>query len=130
MSDGENFRGSEDRILVEGMTFSGYHGTLDAERDLGQPFVVDVAINVDLRPAGESDDLTKSVDYSKVHDRAKEIVEGDALDLIETVAERIAAAVLGDHPTVERVVVKVRKPHVRLGGTVLSGSAVEITRHR
>ncbi|MGI8648938.1 MAG: dihydroneopterin aldolase [Rubrobacter sp.] len=121
---------SEDRILVEGMTFFGYHGTLAAERDLGQPFVVDVAMNVDLKPAGESDDLKKSVDYSKIHDRSKVIVEGQPLALIEAVAERIAAAVLGDHPTVERVKVKVKKPHVRLAGTVLSGSAVEITRTR
>lgn len=121
---------SEDRIIVEGMTFFGYHGTLPAERDLGQPFVVDVAMNVDLRPAGESDDLTKSVDYSRVHDAAKAIVEGDPLDLIETVAERIAASVLSEHPTVERVKVKVKKPHVSLGGTVLEGSAVEISRGR
>lgn len=121
---------SEDRILVEGMTFFGYHGTLPAERDLGQPFVVSVAMNVDLRPAGESDDLVKSVDYSKVHDAAKSIVEGEPLDLIEAVAERIAASVLSDHPTVERVKVKVVKPHVRLGGTVLEGSSVEVTRDR
>ncbi|WP_240432548.1 dihydroneopterin aldolase [Rubrobacter indicoceani] len=121
---------SEDRILVDGMTFSGFHGTLPAERDLGQPFVVSVAMNVDLRPAGESDDLMKSVDYSKVHDAAKAVVEGEPLDLIETVAERIAARVLLEHPTVERVVVRVRKPHVRLGGTVLDGSSVEVSRTR
>ncbi|MGH3089302.1 MAG: dihydroneopterin aldolase [Rubrobacteraceae bacterium] len=121
---------SEDRILLEGMTFSGCHGTLPAERDLGQPFVVDMELRLDLRAAGASDDLTKTVDYSEVHRRAKEIVEGEPVNLTETLAERIAAAALEDHPLVEAVRVKVKKPHVRLGGTVLAGSAVEVFRGR
>ncbi|MBA2691532.1 MAG: dihydroneopterin aldolase [Rubrobacter sp.] len=121
---------SEDRIFLEGMEFSGFHGTLDAERNLGQPFVVDVELRLDLREAGASDDLTKTVDYSAVHDRAKEIVEGDPVNLTETLAERIARAALEDHPMVEAVRVKVKKPHVRLGGTVLRGSAVEVARSR
>lgn len=121
---------TEDKIFLEGMTFSGRHGTLDAERDLGQPFIVDVELRLDLRAAGASDDLTKTVDYSAVHDRAKEIVEGEPVNLTETLAERIAAAALEDHPMVEAVKVKVKKPHVRLGGTVLGGSAVEVARER
>lgn len=121
---------SEDRILLSGMVFHGHHGTLLAERDLGQPFVVDVELWLDLRSAGLSDDLTQTVDYGKVHRRAKEIVEGPPVNLTETVAERIAAAVLEEHPLLEAVRVKVEKPHVRLDDTVLSGSAVEILRHR
>ena len=121
---------SEDRILLEGMVFHGRHGTLPAERELGQPFVVDVELRLDLEPAGLSDDLTRTVDYSEVHRRAKEIVEGPPVGLTETVAERIAAAVLEEHPMVEAVRVKVRKPNVRLGDTVLAGSAVEIVRRR
>ena len=121
---------SEDRILLEGMVFHGRHGTLPAERELGQPFVVDVELRLDLRAAGLADDLTRTVDYSEVHRRAKEIVEGPPAGLTETVAERIAAAVLEEHPLVEAVRVKVGKPNVRLGDTVLAGSAVEITRRR
>jgi 7,8-dihydroneopterin aldolase/epimerase/oxygenase len=121
---------SEDRILLEGMVFHGRHGTLPAERELGQPFVVDVELRLDLRAAGLADDLTRTVDYSEVHRRAKEIVEGPPVGLTETVAERIAAAVLEEHPLVETVCVKVGKPNVRLGDTVLAGSAVEITRRR
>ena len=52
------------------------------------------------------------------------------MNLTETVAERIAVAILEDHPSVEAVRVKVAKPHVRLADTVLAGSAVEILRHR
>jgi 7,8-dihydroneopterin aldolase/epimerase/oxygenase len=119
-----------DKILLEGMVFYGRHGTLPAERELGQPFVVDVELRLDLRPAGLSDDLARTVDYGEVHRRAQEIVEGPPVNLTETVAERIAAAVLEDHPPVEAVRVRVTKPHVKLGGTVLAGSAVEVLRRR
>lgn len=121
---------TEDRIILQGMIFHGRHGTLAAERDLGQPFVVDVELSCDLREAGLSDDLMKTVDYSQVHRAARAIVEGEPVSLTETVAERIAAAVLGEHPLVEAVRVRVAKPHVRLGDTVLGGSAVEIVRRR
>ena len=120
---------TEDRILLEGMVFHGRHGTLPAERELGQPFVVDIELRQDLRPAGLSDDLAQTVDYGEVHRLAREIVEGEPVNLTETVAERIAAAILEEHPTVETVRIKVAKPHVRLDDTVLAGSAVEILRH-
>ena len=119
-----------DNILLVGMAYHGRHGTLPAERDLGQPFVVDVELYLDLRPAGVSDDLAQTVDYGEVHERVKEIVEGPPVNLTETVAERIAATVLKEHRPVEAVRVKVAKPHVRLGDTVLEGSAVEILRRR
>jgi dihydroneopterin aldolase len=119
-----------DRILLEDMVFHGRHGTLRAERELGQPFVVSVELYLDLRPAGTSDDLAKTVDYGEVHRLARDIVEGPPVRLIETVAERIASGALDDHPAVEAVRVRVAKPHVRLGDTVLAGSAVEILRRR
>lgn len=121
---------TEDRILLEGMIFTGRHGTLPAERELGQPFIVDVEMRLDLQPAGSADDLTKTVDYSEVHRMARAIVEGEPVGLTETLAERIAAAVLENFPLVEAVKVKVAKPHVRLESTVLTGSAVEVVRYR
>lgn len=130
MNRGEKNVGSEDRILLEGMIFHGHHGTLPAERDLGQPFVVDIELRLDLQPAGLSDDLTQTVDYSEVHRQAKEIVEGPPVSLTETLAERIAGTVLEGYPTVEAVRVKVAKPNVRLDDTVLTGSAVKILRRR
>ena len=121
---------NEDRILLEDMVFHGRHGTLHAEQELGQPFVVSVELRLDLRPAGTTDDLTKTVDYSEVHRMAREIVEGPPVQLTETLAERIAAGTLDEHPMVETVRVKVAKPHVRLEDTVLADSAVEVLRRR
>ena len=120
----------DDRILLEGMIFFGYHGTRPEEQSLGQRFVVDVALHLDLRAAGMRDDLTATVDYSTVYRRARTIVEGPPLRLTEAVAERIAAAVLDEHPMVRAVGVRVRKPNVRLDDTVLEGSVVEIMRRR
>jgi dihydroneopterin aldolase len=70
------------------------------------------------------------VDYSEVHRRTREIVEGEPVNLTETVAEMIAAGILEEHSPVRAVRVRVAKPHVRLDDTVLTGSAVEILRHR
>ncbi len=119
-----------DRILLEGMIFFGRHGTLPAEQTLGQRFVVDLVLHCDLRAAGQSDDLRETVDYSEVHRQVRAIVEGPPLRLTEAVAERIASAVLDRHARVDAIRVKVAKPGVRLGSTVLAGSAVEIVRRR
>ena len=121
---------SEDRVLLEGMVFFGRHGVLATERELGQRFVVDLEMGLDLCRAGVSDDLAETVDYSEVYHRVREIVEGEPYDLIEAVAERVAASVLETHPKIEAVRVKVSKPDVHLGGTVLGGSAVEVLRHK
>jgi len=121
---------TEDRILLEGLIFFGRHGTLAAERELGQRFVVDLELRCDLRAAGATDDLTKTVDYSDVYRLARDIVEGPPVGLTETVAERVAGAILGRYPRVEAVRVKVTKPQVRLDDTVLAGSAVEIVRYQ
>jgi 7,8-dihydroneopterin aldolase/epimerase/oxygenase len=121
---------SEDRILLSDMVFHGRHGTLQAEHELGQPFVVSVELRLDLRPAGTSDDLTKTVDYGEVHRTTRDIVEGPPVQLIETLAQKIAASTLEEHLAVEAVKVRVAKPHVRLEDTVLAGSAVEIVRRR
>ena len=121
---------SDDRILLQGMVFFGRHGTIAAEQELGQQFVVDVELGLDLRAAGRGDDLAQTVDYREVYRQARAIVAGEPKQLTEAVAEAIATAVLERHPRVETVRVRVAKPHVRLDGGVLAGSAVEILRRR
>ncbi len=119
-----------DTITLQGMHLFGYHGTRPEETTLGQRFVVDVTLHLDLRAAGVADDLDATVDYSQVHQIARNIVTGPPLKLTEAVAERIAAAVLANHPQVTSVEVRVAKPFVRLDDTVLAGSIVTIMRHR
>ena len=120
----------EDQIFLEGITFYGYHGVNPEERILGQRFTIDLAITVDLHRAGTSDDLRDTVSYSDLYKRVRQIVEGEPRNLIETVAETIAASVLASYAAVSHVAVTVRKPTPPLKGAVLDAAGVRITRYR
>jgi dihydroneopterin aldolase len=117
-----------DAILLEGMRFYAYHGVNAEERTLGQRFTVDVVLAVDLRRPGQSDDLADTVSYSAVYKVVRGIVEGEPRNLIEAVAEEIAAAILTGFPRVARVTVTVRKPEVPMKGSLLDAAGVRITR--
>ena len=119
-----------DEILLEGMRFYAYHGVNPEERVLGQRFTVDVSLGVDLRRAGESDDLDDTVSYSTIYKLVRGIVEGEPRNLIEAVAETIASRILADFPAVARVTVTVRKPEAPLKGAILDAAGVRITRAR
>lgn len=124
---------AQDRIFLEGLIFYGFHGVNPEEKVLGQRFVVDIAMTRDLRAAGESDDLNETTSYSAVYKQVRAIVEGGPYDLIETVAERIAAAILDTYAAVEAVRVAVRKPDVAMRGSIFTpaGSVgIEIFRTR
>ncbi|MFN8168488.1 MAG: dihydroneopterin aldolase [Candidatus Nanopelagicales bacterium] len=103
-----------DRIAVTGIAVRGFHGVLEHERRDGQTFVVDVALGVDTRAAAASDDLALTVDYSAVAADVVTIVAGEPLDLIETLAQRIADACLA-RDLVEAVEVVVHKPDAPVG---------------
>lgn len=121
---------TSDEILLEGMRFYAYHGVNPEERVLGQRFVVDVTMAVDLRAAGQSDALDDTVSYSAVYKLVRGIVEGEPRNLIEAVAEEIAATILTAHQRVQWVTVTVRKPEVPLKGAMLDAAGVRITRQR
>jgi dihydroneopterin aldolase len=98
-----------DRIHVEGIEFHGRHGVLPEERVLGHRFRVDVLLELDLSPAGAADDLERTVDYAQVARAVAEVGAGPSLCLVEAVAERIAARLLGQFPLLEAVEVRVAK---------------------
>ncbi|MFB4298025.1 dihydroneopterin aldolase [Actinomadura sp. NTSP31] len=98
-----------DRIEVRGLRARGRHGALPAERELGQEFVVDVSLGLDTRPAAETDDLSRTVDYGTLAGRLVAAVEADPVDLIETLADRLAKICLED-PAVAEAEVTVHKP--------------------
>jgi 7,8-dihydroneopterin aldolase/epimerase/oxygenase len=102
-----------DRITLAGLEVFGHHGVLPHERELGQRFVVDVALDLDLEPAARSDELADTVDYGQLSADVAEVVAGDPYDLIETVAGRVADVCLVDR-RVAAVEVTVRKPHAPL----------------
>lgn len=118
-----------DRVSLRGVRARGHHGVLESERRDGQEFVVDVEMEVDLAPAGESDDLADTVSYAEVAADVVALVQGEPLDLIEALAERIASAVLGARPLVEAVEVTVHKPQAPVGHP-FGDVAVTIRRER
>lgn len=122
--------GVVDEVFLEGLRFYAYHGVNPEERTRGQRFTVDVRMRCDLRAAGESDDLSRTVNYSAVAKRVRAIVEGEPRDLIEAVAEQVAADVLAAFPPVAEVRVTVRKPEVGLKGMFLDAAGVTVTRRR
>jgi dihydroneopterin aldolase len=119
-----------DEVFLEAVRFYGYHGVNPEERVQGQRFVVDVHLETDLRPAGASDDLAQTINYSSVYQRVKAIVEGESRDLIEAVAEEIATTLLAEFPTASTATVTIRKPEVALKGAMLNAAGVRIHRTR
>lgn len=123
-------RASVDTIELRGLTFYGYHGAFAEEQRLGQRFVVDVRLGLDLAEAGRLDDLTRTVDYGKVAGTVRSIVEGPPFRLIEALAEALAGAILADHPPVQEIVVRVEKPSAPVAAAPSGLVAVEIRRRR
>ena len=117
-----------DRIVLSNMRFEARHGYHDHERLAPQPFEVDVELSLDLQPAGVSDDLARTVDYSAVYESVRAILGSDSFRLLEAIAEAISHRLLADLD-VDEVAVTVRKPAVQLGGP-LDYAGVSIRRRR
>lgn len=117
-----------DRIRLVGVTATGYHGVFEHERREGQTFVADVTVHLDTRRAAATDDLAHTLDYGALAEQVAAVLAGEPADLVETVAERIAATVLGHHQ-VQAVDVAVHKPQAPI--TVpFADVVVEVRRDR
>ncbi len=98
-----------DRVTLRGLRARGHHGVFERERVEGQTFVVDLVLYLDTRPAAAGDDLTRTAHYGLVAEEVTAIIAGEPVDLIETLAQRIADQCL-KHEAVEEVEVTVHKP--------------------
>ena len=117
---------TDDRLAVRGIEAFGHHGVLAHERRDGQVFLSDLVLRLDTRDAARSDDLRDTVDYGSLVARVKQAMESDPIDLIETLAERIADICLEDR-RVRSVEVTVHKPHAPIETTFAD---VALTIHR
>jgi dihydroneopterin aldolase len=97
--------------MVNGLTVLSKVGCLPVEQSVPQPIEVDIALEMDLREVAKTDDIKKGVDYRKVCDLVRQILEQNSFRLLETAAYAIAINLLKQFPKVERVKVEVRKPH-------------------
>ena len=117
-----------DALTIRGIEAVGHHGVFDFERRDGQVFRVDLVLGLDTRPAAHSDDLQDTVDYGSLVTAVKRAVESDPVDLIETLAQRIAEICLQDS-RVEWTEVTVHKPDAPIEAT-FSDVALTISRSR
>lgn len=99
----------KDYIELRGVKAHGFHGVFEEEKTQGQDFIVDVRLYVSLANAAENDDVTCTVNYAEVAVVVEEIIQGPSVDLIETLAEKVATACL-QFEQVTAVRVKVHKP--------------------
>ncbi len=100
-----------DWLMVNGLTVLSKVGCLPVEQSVPQPIEVDIALEMDLREVAKTDDIKRGVDYRKVCDLVRQILEQNSFRLLETAAYAIAINLLKQFPKVERVKVEVRKPH-------------------
>ncbi|HAG10392.1 MAG TPA: dihydroneopterin aldolase [Desulfotomaculum sp.] len=105
-----------DRIILKGMKFYGYHGVSPRERELGGNFVVDVELYLDLKKAGREDDISLTVDYSRVFGIVKEKITCRSYNLLEAAAEEISSDILKSFP-VRETVVGIKKINTGLEGS-------------
>jgi len=117
-----------DRISLSGLHAYGYHGVLPAEREQGQEFIADAVLWLDTSAAAAADDLSRTVDYGALAGRLAEIISGEPVALIETLAQRLATACLAD-ARVTHAEITVHKPDAPVGVPVTDIS-VTIRRSR
>ena len=117
---------SLDEIVLTGLTVFGRHGVFEHERRDGQQFTIDLRLRLSLAQAAVSDDVRDTVHYGELAEKVAAVVAGDPVNLIETLAERIAAVGLEDR-RVQDVAVTVHKPHAPIA---LDFTDVAVTVHR
>jgi dihydroneopterin aldolase len=103
-----------DRITISGLSAHAHHGVYDWEKERGQTFLVDAVLELDTAPAAAGDDLDKTVNYAELAQRLHAVLTGEPVDLLETLAQRLADVCLAD-PLVDAAEITVHKPDAELG---------------
>lgn len=117
------------RLFLRALPFFARHGVHAAERELGQRFVIDVDWWLDTCPAAWADDEALTISYQQVYEHVAAVVNDDPVNLIETLAERIATRLLDHFALIEQVRVVVHKPGAPVTG-IFGDVGIEIIRHR
>jgi dihydroneopterin aldolase len=117
------------KIHLKNMAFYGYHGALAEENALGQRFLVDLTLSLDIAEATRTDNLADTVDYVQIYALCRKIVEKDRIKLIEKLANDILDQVLAACPRVREATIVLQKPSVPLGGP-LDYVAIETSKSR
>ena len=115
-----------DKIYINGIKTYGYHGSIQEERVLGQYFITDIVLYIDLTAASETDDLNETVHYGEVYNLAEEIIKGEPVSLIERLAGKINAELFDRYDKIVEIETTITKPNPPIDGNYES---VAITLH-
>ncbi|GLX71440.1 dihydroneopterin aldolase [Paenibacillus glycanilyticus] len=118
-----------DSMIMKGMQFYGYHGVFSEETRLGQKFIVDLDLKLDLDQAASTDDLDATINYAELYGEVKSVVQGQPYKLIEALAGGIATRVLEAYTMINEVTVRVTKPNPPFE-IYFDGVTIELRRKR
>ncbi len=120
-------RRGRDRIFLNRIGVFAYHGVYEEEGRLGQRFYISIEAWLDLAAAGKHDDLEKSVSYADIAARVQEIAVGSRFQIVEALAEAIAANLLREFPRIDEIAVTVEKPNAAVAALL---DTLGVTLHR
>ena len=120
----------DDSIKLSNIKLYGYHGVNDFERENGQFFLINLRLFLDLKKAGLSDSLKDTVDYSRVYECIKDIIEGRSIKLLEKLADVVVDAIFETFPQVMGLNVEIEKPNPPIKGSRIDGVSVMIKRRK
>jgi 7,8-dihydroneopterin aldolase/epimerase/oxygenase len=106
-----------DQIFVNGLVLHAYHGVMEHEAKVGQPFVLDLTLDLDLAGAARSDKLADTASYEEVVGTVSCTFCAQPYRLVEAAAGAVAEALLDRFRSVAAVSVTVRKPHAPIAAT-------------
>ncbi len=106
---------SKDKLILAGMQFYGRHGVFAEEKAMGQKFIIDVELSLNLEKAGSTDDISQTPNYADIYAMVRNITTQRNFNLIEALAETIAQEILTNY-RIDEVKVRVRKPHAPISG--------------
>jgi 7,8-dihydroneopterin aldolase/epimerase/oxygenase len=106
-----------DAIFVNGLVIHAYHGVMPHEAKVGQPFKLDLVLDVDITEASRTDTLRHTVSYEALVRTASAAFTARRYRLLEAAAGAVGDAVLEHYPQVRGVRVTVRKPHAPIAAT-------------
>ena len=118
-----------DAIFIKGLLIHAHHGVMRHEKKVGQQFVIDLEMEIDLAPAGASDKLVDTVSYASIVEAATRAFTAKSFRLVEAAAGAIADEVLTSFPRVASVRVTVHKPHAPIAA-IFTDVGVSILRTR
>ena len=118
-----------DTIFVTGLLVHAHHGVMEHDEKVGQRFVIDLELDIDLRPAAASDRLADTVSYSSLVEVANRAFTTKNFRLVEAAAGAVAETVLSSFPRVTAVKVTVHKPHAPIAA-IFADVGVSVLRRR